>query len=54
MIKKAILKGRTKTFLQYAKLWQIIDISSIIIVDNYDGRNHVGIVTERNMIKIIR
>jgi CBS domain-containing protein len=53
MIKDVKVEAQNQNIFAVSKIMSDNNIGSVIIIDNYDKRNPVGIVTERDIIRIL-
>lgn len=53
MIKDVKVEVQNQNIFAVSKIMSDNNIGSVIIIDNYDKRNPVGIVTERDIIRIL-
>jgi CBS domain-containing protein len=53
MIKDVKVEVQDQNLFAVSKIMSDNNIGSVIIIDNYDKRNPVGIVTERDIIRIL-
>ncbi|HXS59912.1 MAG TPA: CBS domain-containing protein [Candidatus Sulfopaludibacter sp.] len=53
MSKDVKVEAQNQNIFAVAKIMSDNDIGSVIIIDNHENRNPVGIVTERDVLRIL-
>jgi predicted transcriptional regulator len=53
MSKDVKIETQNQNIFAVAKIMSDNDVCSVIVIDNYENRNPVGIVTENDMIRIL-